>query len=319
MPKCSAVTSDMLREYTRYLRDVSRSDTPSELSSLLQVLTQVHCHTPHPPTARAHLHPLLIPLTTHTENDVVFHTGFLRWPTAPKSMQLPLVQMRSDDSSLSLLAKSAGMYVKRELAEMDFAGRADEIKMLGDVVNGMYEIGDADRSGLGIERYILVKIGGFMDLYEGLARGHLAKGDVQSALVTCEMLAGRFVGWGKGHVFHAGMLKEIGRDLEARDAARCALMMPMWTLGMGGMERMRVLAGYQEKESLTKIYQGLASDKREKEVQEGKKKEQVALDRAAFLMDLCAVQGGEWETVRMELADLYEEGGMHDFATFVRY
>eukprot|EP00177_Eucheuma_denticulatum_P006685 GFKZ01012157.1.p1 GENE.GFKZ01012157.1~~GFKZ01012157.1.p1 ORF type:complete len:236 (-),score=47.75 GFKZ01012157.1:645-1277(-) len=209
----------------------------------------------------------------------------------------------------------------RALVGADFGGKVEEMKEIREATSLKlgYRDGEVNESGLGLERYLIMKTGPFPDIYEGLTRFHMAKGDQQSALVTCERAAGVFVGWGKMHVFHAEVLEEMGRDGEARDAARVALQMPLWTLGKGGVDRMREMAGYKEKESLERIYRRLYEDEREAEIKEGKPKEQVALDRAAFLLDLCVVEGSGWESVRMQVAELYEQGGMADFATFVRY
>ena len=76
----------------------------------------------------------------------------------------------------------------------------------------------------------MTKVGPFIDEYEGLARGHLDKGSAQAALITCERSQSLFGAWGRPFAFHARMLAGLGRD-EARDLARQALSMPLWTLG----------------------------------------------------------------------------------------
>lgn len=235
-------------------------------------------------------------------------------------MPLPVVKTSSHEPYLTLLATSAAGYVTRALASADFSGRTEEAhgirKCGGDRLS--YRDGEVDESGMGLEHYLLLKTGPFPDIYESLARFHLAKGDVQSALVTCERAAGIFPGWGRAHVFHAQVLQELGRKMESRDAARFALQMPLWTLG-GEVREVGRMAGYEEDESLRRIYRRLYEDERKEDLKEGKAPEQVALDRAAFLLDLCVVEGGKWEAVRERLAELYQQGGMEEFATFVRY
>lgn len=166
-----------------------------------------------------------------------------------------------------------------------------------------------------------MRAGPFPDIYEDLVRFHRAKGDEQSALITCERAATTFPGWGRAHAFHAGVLKEMNREMEARDAARFSLQMPLWTLGgRDVVEDMRKLAGYVEEDSLPKIFKRLYEDKREQEIADGKQPQQVALDRAAYLLDLCVAERREdWEAAKMGLTELYEEANMDDFATFVRY
>lgn len=269
--------------------------------------------------------------------------GLLRWPTPPAGMALPVVQCAPDGACLTLLAPSASALVTRALVEADAAGKwsvrdgiraalaperageADKIDGGGGGGAGSYADGDAEKSGLGVERFLIARVAGFADVYEGLARFHLAKGDAQSALVTCEASARAQGGWGRAHAFHAGMLRELGRATEARDAARFALQLPLWTLPeAGALADMGAMAGYQDAASLGRIYRRLYEDGRAEEIAGGKPPQQVALDRAAWLLDVCvaegggAVQGG-WAEVREALAGLYDEAEMHDFATFVRY
>lgn len=301
-----------------------KSSPPPYLDGLLHVLTEVQHETPTPPTNRINQHPFFIPLTTATPaSGPQTHTGLLRWPTPPESLPLPVVQARSDDLSLRLIAPSAKGVVTRAIASADYSGRTNEATEIRRATRlaVSYQDGDVASSGLGLERFLVLKGDGpFPDLYEGLAKFHEAKGDKASALVTCERAAVAFAGWAGMVAFHAGVLDGMGRSSEARDAARFALSMPLWTVGGENVvEQMRVLAGYKERESLEKIFRTLFEDKRENEVQEGKRVEQVALDRAAYLLDLCVAERGNWEAVRMDLADLYEEAGMADFATFVKY
>jgi len=45
---------------------------------------------------------------------------------------------------------------------------------------------------------------------------------------------------------------------------------------------------------------------------------QIALDEAAFLMDLASVKG-TWDDSVDRIGKCYEEAGLHDIAQFVRY
>lgn len=233
------------------------------------------------------------------------------------------MRARSDDLGLTLIASSSVCAVTRALATADFSGRRAEAAAIREASSLAlaYQDGEVDKSGLGLERYLIMKTGPFPEIYEGLVQFHKTKGDEQSALITCERAATTFPGWGRGHAFHANILRDMGRESEARDAARFALQIPLWTLGGHDVvENMRQLAGYVEEESLPKIFKRLYEDKREKEIEEGKQPAQVALDRAAYLLDLCVAERREdWESAKLGLADLYEEAGMSDFATFVKY
>ena len=274
-----------------------------------------------PPSNRENLHPFLVPLTQNTETGVI--TGLLRWPTPPDDMDVPVVHTIPNDLSLTLLSPSPKAHITRAVANADFSGRSEvckEIRKASSLALS-YQDGDVDASGLGLERFLILKVAPFPDIYEGLAEFHKAKGDTQSALVTCERAAQAHPGWGRAHAFHARVLKEFDREMESRDAARFCLQMPLWTIGnRESLREMGRFAGYVDDTSLGKIYRRLYEDKRVEDIQGGKPPEQVALDRAAYLLDVCVAEGWEsWENAKDGMAALYEEAGLSDFATFVKY
>lgn len=61
---------------------------------------------------------------------------------------------------------------------------------------------------------------------EGLARGHLAKGDTEanitSALVTAEWMAGNMPGWGRAAAFHSMVLAVQGQASVVSAVGHCA-------------------------------------------------------------------------------------------------
>ena len=237
-------------------------------------------------------------------------------------MDLPVVQTIPSSNSLILVAPSAKKYVTRLLAAADFSGNSER----RDAIRGAcalalaYQNGEVEESSLGLERYLIIKVAPFPDIYEGLAEFHRAKGDSQSGLVTCERAAQAHPGWGRAHAFHARYLQEIGREREASDAAKFCLQMPLWTVGnKETIREMGRMAGYVDDASLGKIYRRLYEDPRKEDIQGGKRPEQVALDRAAYLLDVCVSEELGWEDIKEDLAVLYDSAGLQDLATFVRY
>ncbi len=309
-----------VKEYERYLKDVARVKTPMCLQALLLALVRGG-EVGAAPNERSNLHPFLIPLSKNEATGAT--TGLLRWPTAPETMDLPIARTIPGSLSLSLVAPSAISHVSRVHATADYAGNntyAAELRALAPAAE--LTAGAAERSGMPLERYIVLHVGYFPDVYRDLAEFHLAKDDVPSALVTCERANTLFPGWASPHVYHARLLQRLGRAMEARDSARFALQMPLWTMGGAGVvQDMGRLAGYQDDESLRKIYQRLFEDKREKDIAEGKAPEQVALDRAAYYLDWATARGvTQWDDVDLEvLAELYDQAKLPDIATFVRY
>ena len=323
-PRCS-VSSALATgsEHARYLREIAGVKTvPDYLSSLLHLLHTIHGEELLTPHARKNVHPFVIPLSQSPASTYI--TGLLRWPTAPDTLSLPVVRVSRKKLCIHLLSASARAHVHRALATADFAGRAGElstIRSFAENSESLYSSGEVDATKLGLERFLALKVGAFPDVYEGLAKFHLAKGDPNSALVACERANSLFPGWASPHSFHAAMLKDIGRTAEARDAARFALQMPLWTVrDVDCVWKLATLAGYKERTSLTQIYKRLYEDNREKDVQEGKAPQQVALDRAAYLLDYAVVQDDcSWDDIRERLADLYRQAGLEQIATFVTY
>lgn len=320
----SAETAEQVEEVERYLSKIAKAERPPYLDALVYAVTSNSKAEAMSPSARANLHPFLIPLAYDNESKRT--TGLLRWPTPPEGMPLPVVTGTAEDPCLTLLSPSAKAYAERALAEADSIGneeRRDAIRAASSLAFA-YQNGDSEKSGLGLERFLIISVGGFPDVYEGLAQFHLAKGDEPSALVTCEAAARAQAGWGRAHAFHANILKQLGRELEARDAARFCLQLPLWTIGsVEKVREMGEIAGYQDSQSLGKIYRRLYEDGRAEEIADGKPAAQVALDRAAWLLDVCVAEqewtGEGWEDARERLAELYDEAGMNDLATFVRY
>lgn len=320
----STTTAQHVKEVERYLSQIAKADRPPYLDALVHVLLSARDTETAAPSARQNMHPFFIPIVRNTATNRT--TGLLRWPTPPEEFPIPVVSCGRDDPCLTLLSGSAKSHVTRALASADFSGkeeRRDDIRASSSLALA-YQNGDTEKSGLGLERFLTVSAGGFPDVYEGLVRFHLAKGDEASALITCERAACAHPGWGRAHAFHAKILQELGREMESRDAARFCLQMPLWTIGNADTVRdMGTMAGYQDAESLGKIYRQLFEDERQNEVAEGKPAEQVALDRAAWLLDVYVADkqavGQGWEEVREKLAELYEKAGLEDVATFVRY
>lgn len=323
----NAETAEHVKEVERYLSSIAKVEKPVYLDALIHILATSPGSVRMSPTARGKLHPFFIPIARRDTAGETF--GLLRWPTPPSDdFPMPVVRCRDVDPCLTLLSSSAKSHVTRAIAEADYAGdddRRDDIRCASSLALA-YQNGDVDTSGLGIERFLTTSTGGFPDIYEGLSEFHLAKKDEASALITCERAVRAQNGWARPHAHHALLLKSLNRDLEARDAARFCLTLPLWTLNdLDMLKSMGELAGYQDQESLGKIYRRLFEDERTEEITGGKAKEQVALDRAAWLLDTCVaeqvsgVKPTAWDDMRERLAELYDEAGLNDMATFVRY
>ena len=86
-------------------------------------------------------------------------------------------------------------------------------------------------SKLRLEHFLLLRVGPFADVWEAVARAHLAKGDETAAFVAAERSTELNPGWGNGAWLQAELLASLGRHEERRDMALAALEAPYWTIG----------------------------------------------------------------------------------------
>lgn len=154
------------------------------------------------------------------------------------------------------------------------------------------------------------QVGAFPDVYEFLTDSHLGKGDQQSALVTSEKAYNVFKGWGQPYMQYCKLLQNMkGRELEMRDAALAALRTPLWTVALEGADLDLVLgAAKSSREKAQEKFWKLYEDERLQEIKQGKRPEQVAADRAAFLMD-AALLGANVRTGPVCVCRSGETGG----------
>ncbi|GJQ11764.1 hypothetical protein GpartN1_g3555.t1 [Galdieria partita] len=296
-----------------FLRNLASVEPPKETSCLLWTLLEQKKKLMDP-LDRSRLHPFLIPLAIDEDTDRI--VGFLRWPTPPSDMPLPIVEAQLSTKTLVLLSNSAKAYIQRYLTTLEAEEGLPSLHNM-QYMEHLYTPGSFSKSGLSLQQFLIRDIGPFPDVYEQLTHQHLEKGRTQSALITCEKAAVSFPGWGRSRYFHSRVLRKLNRMQEARDAARAALQLPLWTLNDDPFQ-VGFVAGFQSPEtSFPQIYRKLANDKRQKDIENGKPKEQVALDRAAFLLDVTFLENNSYQDIKELLAQLYEEAKLPDIARFV--
>ena len=304
-----------------YLQETARATPPEGLGALATLLCsrgEELCT----PGRDASLLPLLVPLTRSPADGAV--TGVLRWPTGTgEGAELPLVRTAADGRQLQLLATLPTHYLQRAAVLADAEGSADAAAVAAiwrDAGGAEIEPGKAAAGPGGVPGFLVTKVGPFIDEYEGLARGHLDKGSAQAALITCERSQSLFGAWGRPFAFHARMLAGLGRDEEARDLARQALSMPLWTLGDDLAEVCAIAQTTVEKLAATcrlRADGGLTPEQlRAQNGMDKRTKEQVALDKASYLLDLAVASPDDysWESIRPELQQLYTEAKQVDVA-----
>ncbi|KAH0448073.1 hypothetical protein IEQ34_021873 [Dendrobium chrysotoxum] len=299
-------------DHISFIRDVAVANPPDRLRCLLNML-QARGETIVPPGAKEGLMPLVIPLSESFSGAL---TSLLRWPTSPPGMEMPVVEVRKH--GVWYLAKSVDQYIHRMLAEEDARG-IQENKLwdaAADLGRELYNKGDVLSSGIAdLDTYLLKKVGLFPDVIERKVARHLQREDHVSALVTGEFYTrNHFLGFGRPFAFNAEIL--VGRKPEAKDAARGALKLPWWTLGCRYQEVAEI--AQWEDEQIEYIKEKVTEEGKKEDLKKGKSPEQVALDEAAFLLDLASIDGS-WDQVVDRVAECYMEAGLSDIAKFVKY
>eukprot|EP00258_Populus_trichocarpa_P006689 XP_002310717.3 uncharacterized protein LOC7483102 [Populus trichocarpa] len=304
-------------DHIGFIKEVAATQPPKHLSHLLRML-KTKGESIVSPRAKKGLFPLAIPLARNSSDAVI---ALLRWPTAPPGMEMPVVEVRKH--GVWLLAKTVDQYINRILVEEDAdissEGNADLFHAAADAGDNLYEKGDYAKSQiLDLDVYLLKKVGLFPDVLERKVMLHLQKGDHVSALVTGEFYTKKkhFPGFARPFAFNAEVMLKIGRKLEAKDAARGALKSPWWTLGCRYQDVAQIAKW--EDEQIEYIKEKMTEEGRQEDLNKGKEPSQIALDEAAFLLDLASVEG-TWDEAAEQIAECYKQAGLHDVARFIQY
>jgi hypothetical protein len=181
----------------------------------------------------------------------------------------------------------------------------------------------------GVDKYVLLRVGPFADIYKSLAIGHAERGDESSALIAAEAASNKISGFASNFLFFAGLLASFNRFEEARDAARICLRMPLPSIGLTNDDFREVavlaqLADASDSDAevmakLQSMYEKIRAHEKDEDPRSmaAKTTEQQANDDANYLLDIAALTGGKWSEVRPKIADIYMTAGMKEMANFV--
>jgi hypothetical protein len=252
----------------------------------------------------------------------------------------PIVETKLGGPGMQLLALNSEHMMRRIACECDSQG--DGGKSVIEIYNEAlgkgfladaaldtpYEAGSVAKLGYGVEKYVLLRVGPFPDLYQTMALQHAERGDVQSSLIAAETSSSKHEGFGSTFRFYARLLKSFpNRDDEARDSSRMCLRLPLPTLGMTfeDFKEIAVLGQVADAEDsvdeavvkLKGMYEKIRSAEREDDYQQGMTPEQMAIDDANHRLDVAAFTGESWSKVRPELGEKFRSVGRDDMAAFI--
>jgi hypothetical protein len=307
--------------------DLMPFDDPPELVSALTG----------PDEQLANLHPYLYPIAKSKASGS-YICAYRNPRVEEAGTPWPIVEAQLGGPGMQVLALNSEHLMRRIVCECDFAGKNQDLLQLYNdglllqqdtvATTPPYETGSVQKLGYGVDKYVLLKVGPFADLYQQMAQLHVAKGDEQSALISAEACNGKFAGFGSNFAFYARLLSSLPsgkRSEEARDAARMCLRMPLPTTGLTlpDFKQVAVLGQLAHEtdsisvamEKLKAMYERMREADRDDD--KGKTPEQVAIDEANYILDLAVLERKEWSSVREQLGQRLRWAGRDDMANFV--
>lgn len=289
------------------------------------------------------LHPLLIPIAKSKETgNVVCALKIVSSSAEEASSQpLPIVESKVGAPGYNLLALNSEHMMRRIACEADVAGKQEIVDLYNDELgqgklkdsglDSAYEPGSVEKLGYGLDKYVLLRVGPFPDLYKAMSTQHLQRNDESSALIAAEAANGKFSGFGSSYYSYAQLLSSLpNRDEEARDAARICLRLPISSSSFqtSDLQNISKIAGLSDESDdmdgtlakMQEMYEKIRESEKEEEGTQtagSRTPEQVALDEATYFLDRAAMSGASWKDVRSDLAEIYEQAMRPDMSIFV--
>ena len=362
LPKRSLVRalSSHSSDDTGTLSGVSRLDTLQSLLSLRGAPGSRGCNNPNgdlvpiSPSAAVYsddylnLHPHLFPLAKSQSTGNLIcalrraYADDADYDSQSINAPLPLVESAVGVPGMRLLSLNSEHFMRRIAADADDCLEGDEAeKIIGIYNDGLgedkisdraldttYEAGSVAKLGYGVDKYVLLRVGPFPDLYETMALNHLSREDIESSLIAAEANNGKFGGFGSTFAFYAKLLSSLPqiRPEETRDAARMCVRMPLPSMGLTrtdfeSVAKMAELASADDStdvalEKMLEFYEKIREH--EKDENSGDKTpKQTAIDDANYLLDAASLTGQNYGDLREKIAEIYSGAGMDDMASFV--
>lgn len=293
------------------------------------------------------LHPYLLPLAKskssghlvcalrrwYADESETFNTPSLLarpWPIVESAVGMP---------GMRLLSLNSEHLMRRIAADADANNGGDDVveiyneglgngRLIEKSMDEPYIRGSVTKLGYGLDKYILLRVGPFPDLYETMSNLHLTKNDIKSSLIAAEASNGKFSGrFGSSFVFYAKLLASQQREEESRDAARMTLRMSLSTMGLTKKDYVDVarMTGYATADddgdvALTKMlamYEKIRNHENKDEKPDDKTPQQKAIEDADYILDKACLMGQKYGEIRSDVATIYRNAGLEEDARFI--
>ena len=131
----------------------------------------------------------------------------------------PIVESAVGQPGMRLLSLNSEHLMRRIAADADANLDESEATRIVEIYNDglgsgalsdksmdiAYEMGSVDKLGYGLEKYVLLRVAPFPDLYETMSNQHLSRGDTESSLIAAEASNGKFGGFGSTFSFYRNL------------------------------------------------------------------------------------------------------------------
>lgn len=357
-------------QYSRF--NINQVNAPPKLIKMSEIPSSILSSSPH--NSLKDLHPLVRPICYDEANDLylcalespsTFSASF-RSQSSPKLA--PLVITRPGSFGVDLVSLNSEHFLKRIAVTADFLycsnGDVTDVDAKNNYNNGMdiiqsfnkglgqtpslypnlppaldksYVPGGVTKLNKGLDKFLLLIIAPFPDLYRKLALTNAAQGLELNALLSSESSNGKFPSFASSLSFYSKILGQFPktRTHECKDAARSTMKsVGLWSVGverteLAGVGRRAGLLMPGEEElngddeiaikRLGEFYERVKESEKEayKKEEQNMTQRDILLEEAAVLMDRCFLDGRRWGTIRGELAAIYDKCGLGELAKFV--
>eukprot|EP00931_Biecheleriopsis_adriatica_P001530 TRINITY_DN10190_c0_g2_i1.p1 TRINITY_DN10190_c0_g2~~TRINITY_DN10190_c0_g2_i1.p1 ORF type:complete len:429 (+),score=88.62 TRINITY_DN10190_c0_g2_i1:89-1375(+) len=275
------------------------------------------------------LHPFVFPLATRGawDDDNLEVVGFLvRQPhggkLTPDKFQI-VTQKPRISKFVHLLAVDMESYIAKRAEEATFRKEKQD-KSVIEATKDVYEVKFSGKDQTALDKWLLLEVGPFPDVYKHLAEEHIQAGDPKSGLVIADtMRESSFSAWAFPHSYVSQLLSKYfdgntsgleDRSFEAMVTAQQCFKAayPLWTLQKKeDLDTLMVTAELPRVSSIDDLrvfYLKRSVNDQRAAVRTGEiSAGQAAMARAQGLMDAVVCGHKTYNRIRQELSDTYDE------------
>lgn len=275
------------------------------------------------------LHPFLLPVATKGsfDDDLEVLALLIRAPNGkqlrPDEWQVVTQQPRKT-KVVKLMADDISRYIVKRAEEATFRKEKQDMPII-EATKDVYEVRFQGQDQTALDKWLLLEVGAFPDVYKNLAMEHITSGDAMTGLVIADTMRETFgYTWAFPHAYVSTLLntyfdgkKEMeDRSMEGNHCAQQCFTAgyPLWTLEDDTDETLNKLLGYAQMQQLGSIsalrvfYLKRSTDDQRRAVRTGSVSEGcVAMAKGQALMDAVVCGHKSYNGIRDELYDIYEE------------